>query len=300
MLDTFVRDRIVVDGVTISIARAGLGPPVLLLHGYPQTHCMWHLVAPALAQHFSVVCADLRGYGDSDKPTGDATHRAYAKRTMASDQLAVMQALGFQRFALVGHDRGARVALRLALDHPGAVSRLALLDIVPTSTIYGSLDQRRAITVWRYFFLVQPPDLPERLIGNDPGGYLRATFDEWSTTPGVPVPEAQVEYDRCFDAASIHATCEDYRAGATIDLAHDAADADRQLDCPLLVLWSAQGIGSSYDVPGIWSTRAAKFRGRALHGGHFLAEEQPAETTAELISFLMAPDGNTGDGPANP
>jgi haloacetate dehalogenase len=268
-----------------------------LLHGYPQTHTMWHLVAPVLAQHFSVVCADLRGYGDSDKPAGDTTHRAYAKRTMASDQIAVMQALGFQQFALVGHDRGARVALRLSLDHPGAVSRLALLDIVPTSTIYNTLDQRRATIVWRYFFLIQPPDLPERLIGNDPSGYLDATLDEWSGAPGVPVPEARAEYDRCFDAASIHATCEDYRAGATIDLAHDAADADRRLTCPLLVLWSANGIGSTYDVPRIWGARAGKLRGRALDCGHFLAEEQPAETTAELLSFLTAADGSTGDRP---
>jgi haloacetate dehalogenase len=297
VLDAFTRDRLVVDGVAISIARGGQGPPVLLLHGYPQTHTMWHLVAPVLAERFSVVCADLRGYGDSDKPVGDATHHAYAKRTMANDQLAVMQALGFQRFALVGHDRGARVALRLTLDHPDAVSRLALLDIVPTSTIYSTLDQRRATIVWRYFFLIQPPDLPERLIGNDPSRYLAATLDEWSATPGVPVPEARAEYERCFDAATVHATCEDYRAGATIDLTDDAADAERTVACPLLVLWSANGIGSTYDVPQIWRARAAKLRGRALDCGHFLAEEQPAETAAELISFLTAPSGSTGDGP---
>jgi haloacetate dehalogenase len=151
--------------------------------------------------------------------------------------------------------------------------------------------------VWRYFFLIQPPDLPERLIGNDPSGCLDATLDEWSGTPGVPVPEARAEYDRCFDAAGIHATCEDYRAGATIDLAHDTADADRRLTCPLLVLWSANGIGSSYDVPRIWGARAGKLRGRALDCGHFLAEEQPAETTAELINFLAAADGSTGDRP---
>jgi haloacetate dehalogenase len=297
VLDAFTRDRLVVDGVAISIARGGQGPPVLLLHGYPQTHTMWHLVAPLLAERFSVVCADLRGYGDSDKPVGDATHHAYAKRTMANDQLAVMQTLGFQRFALVGHDRGARVALRLTLDHPDAVSRLALLDIVPTSTIYSTLDQRRATIVWRYFFLIQPPDLPERLIGNDPSRYLAATLDEWSATPGVPVPEARAEYERCFDAATVHATCEDYRAGATIDLTDDAADAERTVACPLLVLWSANGSGSTYDVPQIWRARAAKLRGRALDCGHFLAEEQPAETAAELISFLTAPSGSTGDGP---
>lgn len=294
MFNGFTHERILVSGVAINTARAGRGTPVLLLHGYPETHTMWHLVAPVLAQHFSVVCADLRGYGDSDKPVGDTTHTAYAKRTMANDQLAVMQTLGFERFALVGHDRGARVALRLALDHPDAVSRLALLDIVPTSTIYGTLDQRRATIVWRYFFLIQPPDLPERLIGNDPSGYLEATLEEWSATPGVPVPEARAEYGRCFDAATVHATCEDYRAGSTIDLTHDAADAERRLACPVLVLWSAKGIGSSYEVMEIWRTRAAKLRGRALDCGHFLAEEQPAEILAELSSFLTAPHGSTG------
>jgi haloacetate dehalogenase len=297
VLDAFTRHRLVVNGVAINVVRGGQGPPVLLLHGYPQTHIMWHLVAPVLAEHFSVVCADLRGYGDSDKPAGDTTHHAYAKRTMANDQLAVMQALGFPRFGLVGHDRGARVALRLALDHPDAVSRLALLDIVPTATIYNTLDQRRATIVWRYFFLIQPPDLSERLIGYDRRGYLAATFDEWSATPGVPDPTARAEYDRCFDAASVHATCEDYRAGATIDLSHDAADAERRLTCPLLVLWSAKGIGATYDVARIWSDRAAKLRGRALDCGHFLAEEQPAETTAELMSFLTAPEGSTGHAP---
>src|SRR5919106_1612502 len=213
------------NAVSINVCRGGAGPPVLLLHGYPQTHVMWHRVAPRLAERFTVVCPDLRGYGDSDKPRGGADHAAYSKRTMAQDQLEVMGALGFERFAVAGHDRGARVALRMALDHRDAVSCLAVLDIVPTRTVYATLDKARATTVWRYLFLVQPYDLPERLIGADPGFYVRWTLEEWSGTPGAIDDEARAEYERCFDRATIHASCEDYRAGASIDLVHDDADA---------------------------------------------------------------------------
>jgi haloacetate dehalogenase len=274
-----------VNGTTIHAVRGGAGPPVLLLHGYPQTHAMWHRVGPPLADRFTVICADLRGYGDSAKPSSDDSHEPYSKRVMALDQLELMRALGFERFALVGHDRGARVARRLALDHPDAVSQLALLDIVPTETIYATLNHNRATTVWRYFFLVQPPDLRERLIGADSGFYLDWTLDEWCGTPGALDQTALSEYRRCFDAATIHAGCEDYRAGATIDLAQDRADKTR-IRCPLLVLWSGQGIGSSYDVLSIWDEQAEAARGRALDCGHFLAEERPEQTAAELITFL--------------
>ncbi|HTW99427.1 MAG TPA: alpha/beta hydrolase, partial [Acidimicrobiales bacterium] len=178
------------------------------------------------------------------------------------------------------------VALRLALDHPEAVSHLAVLDIVPTSTIYRHLDRRRATAVWRYFFLVQPDDLPERLIGGDPEGYLRWTLDEWCGTPGALDDEAVAEYLRCFDADTVHATCEDYRAGSTIDLRHDEQDAERPLACPTLVLWSAQGIGGSYDVLDIWSGRARELRARAIDCGHFIPEERPDETVAALSAFL--------------
>jgi haloacetate dehalogenase len=246
---------------------------------------IWHRAAPLLAERFTVVCSDLRGYGNSGKPRSDESHEPYSKRAMAKDQLELMRALGFERFALVGHDRGARVARRLALDHPDSVSRLAILDIVPTETIYRLLDQERATTVWRYFFLVQPPDLPERLIGADPGFYLDWTLREWCGTRGALDEAAVSEYRRCFDAATIHAGCEDYRAGATIDLAHDRADKER-IHCPLLVLWSAQGIGSSYDVLSIWQQQAEAVQGRALDCGHFLAEERPAETASELTRFL--------------
>jgi haloacetate dehalogenase len=275
-----------VNGTTIHGVRGGQGPPVLLLHGYPQTHVMWHRVAPALAERNTVVCPDLRGYGDSGMPASDESHAAYSKRAMAKDQLELMRALGFDRFSLVGHDRGARVARRMALDHPDRVDRLAILDIVPTATVYELLDARHAAVVWRYSFLIQPADLPERLIGNDPAFYLEWTLDEWAGDPRALTAWARAEYRRCFDASTIHATCEDYRAGATIDLAHDAEDAGRRISCPVLVLWSADGIGSAYDVLVVWRGEASDVRGRPLRCGHFLAEEQPEATLSELRSFL--------------
>ena len=286
MLGGFATDRIDAGEVRINAAHGGNGPAVLLLHGYPQTHVMWHRVAPLLAERFTVVCPDLRGYGDSDKPPGGGDHREYSKRRMAADQLEVMHSLGFDRFAVVGHDRGARVALRMALDHSDAVSRLGVLDIVPTRTIYATLDRARGTSVWRYFFLIQPFDLPERLIGADAGFYLRWTLDEWCGTPGELADAAVAEYRRCFDEATIHATCEDYRAGASVDLADDEADAAASVSCPALVLWSRNGLGGSYDVPGIWRERAPDVRGRPLDCGHFLAEERPDEVAAELLAFL--------------
>jgi haloacetate dehalogenase len=286
LLPGFAREDVEVDGIRIRVAHGGTGPPVLLLHGYPQTHVMWHRVAPVLAERHTVVCPDLRGYGDSDRPSGGPDHAAYAKRTMALDQVALMRVLGFDRFAVVGHDRGARVALRLALDHPGAVARLGVLDIVPTAVVYGTIDDARARTVWRYYFLTRPADLPERLVGADPAFYLRSTLDEWCGTPGALAGEAVDEYVRCFDAAAVHATCEDYRAGATIDLVHDAADADATLDCPVLALWSGPGLGSHYDVEAIWRARAPDLVARPLDCGHFLAEERPDETAAALLELL--------------
>jgi haloacetate dehalogenase len=294
VLEGFDEDVCSVDGTRIRYGRAGQGPPVLLLHGYPQTHAMWHAVAPLLASRFTVVCADLRGYGDSDKPASALDHAPYSKRAMAADQVELMRELGFDRFAAVGHDRGARVVRRLALDHPDEVSRLALLDIVPTRQIYEQLDQARATSVWRYFFLVQPADLPERLIGADPRFYLRWTFQEWAGTGASLAPEAIAEYERCFDEQTIHASCEDYRAGATIDLEHDRADEEARIECPLLVLWSSSGIGSSYDVLGLWREEGLDARGRSLDCGHFLAEERPSEVAAELLSFLEPELGTPG------
>jgi haloacetate dehalogenase len=285
VFEEFVQERVVVNGVGIATWHAGAGPPVLLVHGYPETHVMWRRVAPALTDEFTVVCVDLRGYGDSDKPAGGIGHRSYAKRAMAQDLVEVMGALGHRRFGIAGHDRGGRVALRLALDRPDVVDRLAILDIVPTATIYETLDQRRATTVWRYLFLVQP-ELPERLIGAQREQYLQWTLEEWCGTPGAIAGEAMSEYLRCFDHDTIHATCEDYRAGATIDLEHDRADADAQLSCPVLVLYSASGIGSQYDVPRIWSRRGDDVRSEAIGCGHFIAEEQPETTAARLGAFF--------------
>jgi haloacetate dehalogenase len=282
----FTHARTEANGTAIDLMTAGSGDPVLLLHGYPQTRAMWHRVAPVLADHFTVVCPDLRGYGDSAKPPSDPTHEPYSKRVMARDQVELMRGLGFDRFAVVGHDRGARVARRMALDHSGTVTRLAVLDIVPTKTIYETLDRERALTVWRYFFLAQPADLPERLIGADPEGYLRWTLDEWCRTAGAFSGEAIAEYRRCFGPETIRATCEDYRAGATIDLVHDDADAGRAIACPVLVLWSGPGLGSAYDVLSIWRAEAADVTGEALDGGHFLPEERPAEVAAKLLAFL--------------
>lgn len=291
MFEGFSPGDVEVSGTTIHAVCAGSGAPLLLLHGYPQTHVMWHRIAPILAQRFTVVCPDLRGYGDSGKPPSEASHRTYSKRLMAQDQVELMEALGFERFAVIGHDRGARVARRIALDHPGVVTKAAFLDIVPTATVYASLDQARAMTVWRYVFLTQPPDLPERLIAADPGFYLDWTLREWSGSADGLTEAAVSEYRRCFTREVIHATCEDYRAGATVDLDDDRADAHEKLSCPVLVLWSTKGIGSDYDVLSVWRGEANDVRGRGLACGHFLAEERPEETASELMSFL-------GDGDA--
>jgi haloacetate dehalogenase len=287
LLAGFSDSQVALGSTTVKAVVGGNGPPVLLLHGHPQTHAMWHRVAPVLAERFTVVCSDLRGYGDSAKPASDESHEPYSKRVMAQDQVELMEGLGFDRFAVVAHDRGARVARRLALDHPDAVARLAVLDIVPTETIYATLDQQRATTVWRYFFMIQPPNLPELLIGAKADAYLDWTLQDWCGTPGALSDAAVAEYRRCFDEAAIHATCEDYRAGATIDLAHDRADAGRRISCPVLILWSESGIGSAYDVLGVWREEAEDVTGRALDCGHFLAEERPEEATAELLGFLM-------------
>jgi haloacetate dehalogenase len=288
VLDGFQQDRITTTGAEINLRRAGEGPPLLLLHGYPQTHVMWHKIAPALAERFTVVLTDLRGYGDSAKPPGGDNHEAYSKRAMAQDQVEVMTALGFDSFAVAGHDRGARVGHRLALDHPERVSKLALLDIAPTLAMYERTDMAFASAYYHWFFLIQPYDLPERLIGADPDFYLEKKIGKWSQNPGAFTAAALAEYKRCFrDPATIHATCEDYRAAAGIDLEHDRADLGRKLACPVLALWGAKGvIERSYPVLEIWRERVRDLRGKALPCGHFLAEEAPTETVAELLNFL--------------
>jgi haloacetate dehalogenase len=289
VFEGFSIQRVETSGAAINLRVGGSGPPVLLLHGYPQTHAMWHLVAPRLAERFTVVAPDLRGYGDSSKPRGDDEHVTYSKRELAADQVEVMTSLGFERFAVVGHDRGGRVAHRLALDHADRVTRLAILDIVPTWEVFAATNQEIATSTYHWFFLIQPEGLPERLVGNDAEYYLRECLRRWSAgRDDFFAPEAVAAYVRCFsNPAAIHASCEDYRAGASIDLAHDEADLGRMLDIPLLVLWGGKGkLTTLFDVLGVWGARFPDVRGKPLPCGHFIPEELPDETTAELLGFL--------------
>ncbi|WP_210396650.1 alpha/beta fold hydrolase [Motiliproteus sediminis] len=274
--------------VEINFKHGGSGPPLLLLHGYPQTHCIWHRVAPALADRFHLICPDLRGYGDSAKPEGASDHANYAKRAMAADLVAVMKALGYSRFDVAGHDRGARVTHRLALDYPEQVRRACVMDIAPTLHMFEHTDQAFASGYYHWFFLIQPDGLPERLIGNDPGYYLTEKLRRWSA-PGAEFSDAAIaEYLRCFSRPeAIHASCEDYRAAATIDLQHDRADRSRQLDCPLLVLWGARGfVARSYDLLSVWRDYARHVEGYALDCGHFLPEEAPEAVIRALRDFF--------------
>lgn len=288
MFEGFERRRVAVEGTEINLRVGGAGPALLLLHGYPQTHVMWHKIAPRLASRFTVVCPDLRGYGDSGRPAAGADHAGYSKRAMAADMAAVMTALGAERFSVVGHDRGARVTHRLLLDHGARVDKAAVLDIAPTLDMYERADRDFAEAYYHWFFLIQPFDLPERLIGADPDYYLEKKIGGWSKVGGCFAPEALAEYRRCFrDPAVIHATCEDYRAAATIDLDHDRADRHRKIAVPLLVLWGKLGvIERCYDVLDLWSARAERVSGEALPCGHFLAEEAPEETLETLQAFL--------------
>jgi len=281
-------ERVVdVDGTAIALERGGAGPPLLLLHGYPQTRTCWHRVAPLLAERFTVVAADLRGYGDSAKPPGDLAHATYSKRAMARDMVGAMERLGHGRFAVAGHDRGGRVAHRMALDHPDRVERAAVLDIVPTRTLFATVGQDFATAYYHWFFLIQPDGLPEAMIGRDPEWFLRETLRRWSGCAEPLAEEAVAEYVRCFDPAAVHASCEDYRAAATIDLEHDGQDDGRRVACPLLVLWGAQGaMHRLHDVLGTWRALADDVRGRALACGHFLPEERPRETASALSDFF--------------
>jgi len=276
-------------GEIIHCVSAGAGPAILLLHGYPQTHVTWHRIAPRLVDAgFAVVATDLRGYGDSSKPDGGERHVNYSKRAMARDQVDVMRALGHQGFAVVGHDRGGRVAHRMALDHPDSVCSITVLDIAPTATMYARTDRVFATKYFWWFFLIQPTPLPERLIEADPEFYLRSHLTGQSRTPGVPSEELIREYLRCYrQPGAIHAVCEDYRAAATIDLDHDEADGDRRVSAPLLALWAAKGVvGSLYDVLATWREKALDVRGQPIACGHALQEEAPDETLMVLLPFL--------------
>jgi haloacetate dehalogenase len=282
----FTTHRVRTTGTEIHCVVGGDGPPVLLLHGYPQTHVMWHRLAPALAKRHTVVCADLRGYGDSGKPRSDETHSVYSKRAMAKDMVELMRDLGHPTFRLVGHDRGGRVAHRLCLDHPQAVAKLVVLDISPTRTMYERTDRAFATAYYHWFFLIQPFDLPERMIGADAIYYLRRKLGGWGTGLVHFDPRALAEYERCFrNPDTIHASCEDYRAAASIDLEHDALE--QKIGCPMLVVWGERGVVNRlFDPLADWREVAVDVRGRTLAAGHYLAEEVPDETLRELTAFF--------------
>jgi haloacetate dehalogenase len=289
MFEGFRLELIDTGEAVIRVRHGGSGPPLLLLHGHPQTHAMWHKVAPGLAERFTVVAADLRGYGESSQPSTTPDHAPYSKRAMARDMAAVMGRLGFEQFALAGHDRGGRCAYRLALDYPARVRALAVLDILPTGEHWRRAGMSFALDWWHWFFLAQPYDLPERLIGADPDYFYWRRHGP--TPPGYAAPEAFADYRRSFtNPATIHAMCEDYRAGATIDYQLDEADrqAGRKLTCPVLALWSQhekqyQGL----DVRAVWQAWAERpVQGRAFDCGHHLAEEAPEECLAALRGFF--------------
>lgn len=279
------------DDISIRYVIGGEGPPVLLLHGYPQSHVMWHKIADQLTEHFTVVASDLRGYGDSSKPKTDKQHSPYSKRATGNDQVRLMQSLGFDQFMLVGHDRGGRVGHRIALDHPEAIQKLVVMDIAPTYTMYTTTDMEFARAYYHWFFLIQPFDLPERMIGNDPLYYLERKFGQWGRDSSAFTKEAFGEYLRCFTPETTHASCEDYRASATIDIEHDQADIDagKKIQCPVLALWGEKGfVGKKYDVIAEWSKWADEVSGFGLPCGHYLPEEAPSETLAAVLGFLQA------------
>ena len=276
--------------ITINAIVGGSGPPLLLLHGHPQTHAIWHRVAPRLAEHFTVVACDLRGYGESSKPQGAPDHANYSKRAMAADMVAVMQSLGFATFRVLAHDRGARVAHRLALDHPQAVERMALLDIAPTLAMYEQTSDAFARAYWHWFFLIQPAPLPERLIEADPAAYVRDVMGKRSAGLAPFDPRALAEYQRCLALpGAAHGICEDYRAAATIDLEHDRIDRDggNRLALPLMVLWGEQGVvGRCFDPLQEWQRVAADVQGGALPCGHYIAEEAPDMLLERVLPFF--------------
>jgi haloacetate dehalogenase len=295
MLDGFAPFETIRDGVRLHGLRGGSGAPLLLLHGHPQSHVMWHRVAPRLAGHYTVVMHDLRGYGDSGRPEPGDEGERYAKREMALDAIAVMHAQGFGRFQVLAHDRGARVAHRLALDHPAAVERMLLLDIAPTLDMYRNTTREFAQAYWHWFFLIQPPPLPEALIASDPVRYVRAVMGKRHAGLAAFTPGALAEYERCARiAGTAQAICGDYRAGAGIDLAHDAADeaAGRRAEQPLRVLWGAHGaVGRCFDVLHLWQMRASQVSGRSLDCGHYIAEEAPSDLLDEAFRFFTPTPG---------
>lgn len=285
-----VQDVDVGNGVSIRIRQLGSGPPLLLLHGHPQTHAIWHRVAPELGQYFSLILADLRGYGDSTKPKGDSDHQNYSKRVMAQDMVRVMHTLGHEQFAVLAHDRGARVAHRLALDHPNRVTKMVLLDIAPTLAMYEQTSDIFARLYWHWFFLIQPSPTPERLIEADPGAYIRELMGRRHAGLGPFDPLAVEEYVRCLSQpGAAHGLCEDYRASATIDLEHDRESIrlGLKVTAPLIVLWGEQGVvHRCFDPLAEWRKVANDVQGQTLPCGHYLPEEAPQALLDVALPFL--------------
>jgi haloacetate dehalogenase len=295
VLDGFTRRDIKTGGARIVTVTGGKGPPVLLMHGNPFNHLSWHKVAPALARDFTVVCTDLRGYGDSEKPPGGDDHSAYSFRAMAQDQVEVMSALGFERFLAAGHDRGARVLHRMCLDHPGKVERAGILDIIPQHHLLNNVTRQWGTFSWHWFFNIQPHDLPERMMGADPDWFIEKKLAKTRQGLSFFDPAALAEYKRCFrNPATIHAICEDYRATFGVDLDMDTKDfeAGRKVECPVLLLWGATGGVGRNSKPGpaeIWQRYAANIvAAKALPCGHYLTEEAPRQTTEALAAFFKA------------
>jgi haloacetate dehalogenase len=291
MFDDFERKMVSVAGMQIACAVGGSGPPVLMLHGFPQNLAMWARVAPALAKHFTVVCADLRGYGDSAKPKCLPDRSNYAFRALAADQIGLMRHLGFERFHVIGHDRGGRTAHRMALDHPDAVLTLTVMDIVPTYAMLMDTNRHVAGAYWHWYFLSQPEPFPERLIGNDPDFFYETCLVGWGASKISDFdPELLAAYRRSWrDPAMIHGSCSDYRAAASIDLEHDAADIDRKVACPTLAFYGASGVMARlFDLPLEWRKRCARVVDATLPGGHFFVDQFPAETARTLLGFLTS------------
>jgi haloacetate dehalogenase len=293
--ENYVPFTVDANGVSIFGMKGGNGPPLLLLHGHPQTHEIWHRLADVLAQHFTVIATDLRGYGASGKPPSDAQHLPYSKRAMAADQVAVMQHFGFEHFMVCAHDRGARVAHRMAVDFPKAVDRLMLLDIAPTLAMYEATDRTFATAYFHWFLLIQPEPLPELLIGSQPDAYVERVMGSRHAGLAPFAPHALQAYrDALKQPGAVHAMCEDYRASATIDLEHDRADIEcgNKIACPLRVLWGAEGvIEKNFKALDEWRRVARDVSGRKMPAGHYIAEEVPDELLAEMLAFFEADEG---------
>ncbi len=291
MFENFTRTEIKTSGARIVTVHGGKGPPLLLMHGNPFTHLSWHKVAPRLAEEFTVVATDLRGYGDSEKPPGGEDHSGYSFRAMAQDQVEVMAALGFDRFYAAGHDRGARVLHRMCLDHPNKISRAAILDIIPQHHLFTHVTKAWATASYHWFFMIQPYDMPERLMSADPDFFITKKLAKTKQGLSFFGPAALEEYKRCFrNPATVHAMCEDYRATATVDFDMDTKDfaAGTKMACPVLLLWGATGaVGRNHRPAAVWQDYATDIRGaKALPCGHYLSEEAPEETYAELRAFF--------------